>query len=305
MQTKQLILLITIATALSTILIFPTHAVGEEGTGTLNVYTNQERTTLATTDAEGRYVTAPGTEYYLSISEITEYNIGTSITIWVYRTNTAENIEIGNFEVNTELDAIFTWTIPDNWLDEVAKIKYGTNLENDWLFAQKEIWVNARVGTGILYVYKYTWGGEEADLTEDKHYLVLYGETYYFNISGIEEKYTYEVDGVKKTRVWARYRNTDDPSIGELPIETTPSEIKFVKFTWQIPDWLPIDTQIKFKYGKSPTGDLDEWVYARREIESAPRLLFIIPEVFLGSAGAMLLIFSGLGITTLIRRKKT
>jgi len=40
-------------------------------------------------------------------------------------------------------------------------------------------------------------------------------------------------------------------------------------------------------------------------IKSAPRLLFIIPEVFLGSAGAMILIFSRLGITTLIRRKKT
>jgi len=290
MQTKRLILLITIATALSMILVFPTHAVGEEGTGTLYVYTDPGRTTLATTDAEGRYVTAPGTEYYLSVSEIKEYNIGTSITIWAYRMNTAENIEIGNFEVNTvPFEAIFTWTIPDNWLDEVAKIKYGTSLENDWLFAQKEIWVNARVGTGVLHAYTNPGRTTEADLDDGKHYLVYPGDTYYFTIDGITE-YTNEIS------IWARYRDTN-----ELIGSGTPPVIDF---EWTIPD-LPIDTEIKIKYGTDFKGSLPTWYYARREIESAPRLLFIIPEVFLGSAGAMLLIFSGLGITTLIRRKKT
>jgi len=295
MQTKRLILLITIATALSTILIFPTYAIGEEGTGTLYVYTDPERMTLATTDAEGRYVTAPGTEYYLSVSEITEHNVGTSITIWAYRTNTAENIEIGNFEINTvPFDAIFTWTIPDNWLDEVAKIKYGTSPENDWLFAKKEIWVNARVGTGILYAYTDSERTDEAPLKDDKHYLVLPLDTYYFTIDGITE---YESMIIK---VWARYQDTNE-LIGSFSVGTKPSTIDF---QWTIPD-LPVDTEIKIKYGTDFKGSLPTWYYAQRATESAPRLLFIIPEVFLGSAGAMLLIFSGLGITTLIRRKKT
>jgi len=298
MQTKQLILLITIATALSIILIFPTYAVGEEGTGTLYVYTDPERTTLATTDAEGRYVTVPGTEYYLSISGITEHNIGTSITIWAYRTNTAENIEIGNLEVKTELDAIFTWTIPDNWLDEVAKIKYGTNLENDWRFAKKEIWVNARVGDGTLFAYTDPARTPDKEVTpkDDEHYLILPGVTYYFTIKGITEYASGTTIGV-----WARFYTHE--KIGDYEIITVDS-VKIIDFEWTIPD-LPIDTEIKIKYGTDFKGSLPTWYYARREIESAPRLLFIIPEVFLGSAGAMLLIFSGLGITTLIRRKKT
>lgn len=291
MQTKRLILLITIATALGILLISPTHAVGEEGTGTLCVYTDPKRTTLTTIDAEGRYVTVPGTEYYFTVSGITEYNVGTSITIWVYRTNTAENIEVGNFEINSmPFDAIFTWTIPDDWLDEVVKIKYGTNLENDWLFAKKEIWVNARVGTGVLYT--------EAPFDGDENYLVYPGATYVFTIEDIEYVPPPEI------KVWAHYKIAT--TTYDIEVTPPPSYIDgTLYFQWTIPSDMPINTAIKFKYGNvtEPKGPLPNWVYARRETISAPRLLLVIPEVFLGSAGTIAALFSGLGITTLIRKR--
>jgi hypothetical protein len=213
MQTKRLIALIAIVTAISiTLFTFRTNAVTEEGTATLQLYTDPERTTLVELDSNGRYYVVPGTEYYFNVSYITEYGMDESITIWAYRTNTTENITIATFEVNsTPFDAIFNWTIPDEWLDEIVKIKYGTNLENNWFYAQKEIWVNARVGTGILYVYTNNWGGTEAPLEDGKHYLVYPGVTYYFRIDGITE-YT-----SGKIKIWGRYEHVNT-LIGEFDV---------------------------------------------------------------------------------------
>jgi hypothetical protein len=280
MQKKWPTLLITIAIgiALSMSLIVTTYAVGEEGAGTLYVYTDPERTTLAHTDTEGRYITVPGVEYYFNVSGITEYSIGTSITIWVYRTNTSENIEVGKFEVNSvPFNANFNWTIPDDWTDEVAKIKYGTNLENDWLFAKNDIWVNSRIGTGTLYAYTDTARTKEATLDSGQNYLVYPGAQ--------STKTTYYV--------WAHYQGLD-----VLICSFHGAKEKYsIIFDWTIPSNLPIGTSIHFKYGLNPkTGPSDNWVYARRMTISAPRLLMVVPEVFLGSLGVSSALFSGLGI---------
>jgi hypothetical protein len=295
MQTKRLFVLVAIVMAISiTLFTFPTNAVAEEGTATLYLYTDPERTTLVELDSNERYYVVPGTEYYFEVSDITEYGIDESITIWACRTNTAENITIDNLKVNSvPFDAIFNWTIPDQWLDEVVKIKYGTSLENDWFYAQKEIWANARVGEAILYAYTDSARLNEAPLKDYKHYLVFASVTYYFTIDGITE---YESMTIK---VWARYQDTNE-YIGDFSVGARPSTINFA---WTIPD-LPVDTEIKIKYGTDFKGPLEKWVFARRATESAPRLFFVIPEVFLGTIGAMAALFSGLGVTAFKRRKR-
>ena len=297
MQTKHLILLVTIAVLLSvTVVALPTHAMGEAGTATLNVYTDPEKTKLVELDSNGRYYVVPGTEYYFKVSDITEYNIGVDITVWAYRTNTAENIAIDNFKVNSvPFNVIFNWIIPDDWLDEVVKIKYGTNLENDWFYAQKEIMVNARVGEGILYVYTDSDRTTEAPLKADKHYLVLPNTKYYFTIEGITE-YTSTTTTYK---VWARYQDTH---VLVHSFSGAPAPYS-INFDWTIPD-LPVDTEIRIKYGTDFKGSLEKWFYAQRAAESAPRLLFVIPEVFLGPLGAITALFSALGITSFVRRKR-
>jgi hypothetical protein len=292
MQTKRLTALFAIVTAISiTLLTFSTNAVAEQGTATLQIYTDPERKTLVELDSNGRYYVVPGTEYYFNVSYITEYGIGESITIWAYRANTTENITITTFEVSsTPFDAIFSWTIPDEWLDEIVKIKYGTNLEDNWFYAQKEIWVNARVGTGILYVYTDTWCDNEAPLEDNKHYLVLPKTKYYFTIDGITE-YT-----SGKIKIWGRYEHVNE-FIGEF------YAARRISFSWEIPD-LPINTEIKIKYGTEPTGCLPNWYYARRATQAAPRSLFVIPEIPLGVLGVTIALFSGLGIKVFHRKKK-
>lgn len=124
-----------------------------DGEGVLYIYTDPEKTTPVTTDSNGRYYVEPSVEYYFTIQGITEYNIGSEITIWAYRIDTNENMIIQNVVIDSNLNAYFTWTIPSELMDEVIKIKYGTSLENNWYYAQTEIWVNSRVGTGILKAY--------------------------------------------------------------------------------------------------------------------------------------------------------
>jgi len=294
MNTKQLLLIVTIVLAISTALTFPTHATGEQGTGTLYVYTDPERTTLVELDSNGRYYVVPGTEYYFNVSGTTEYGIGVDITVWAYRVNTAENIAIENFAVDsTPFDAIFTWTIPDEWLDEIVKIKYGINLENDWFFAQNEIWVNARVGEGTLYAYTDSARTTEAPLKESKHYLVLPAVKYYFTIAGITE---YESMTIK---IWARYQTTNE-LIGSSTVGEQPSTISF---EWTIPS-LPIDAEIKIKYGTDYQGSLEKWVYARRMTESAPRIFFAIPEYTHGTILALATCFASVAVYKRSKRSK-
>ena len=298
MRARTLILLAVVSLALAAAI--PTiqiSAAGEEGTGLLLVYTTPERNTLVNLDDNERYYVVPGTEYYFTIQDITEYDTDTQITIWAYRANTTEDITIETLTVDPQSCATFTWTIPDYMLDEILKIKYGINLATDWHYAPPEIWVNARVGTGKLFAY--TNGGTEAPTNEGDNYLVFPGDLYHFKILGITEYENqkiwvwafYEIDGT------THHRNVETLGfdVGEAPSD--------IEFDWRVLSEIPVDTSIKFKYGILETGPLPNWYFARRDTQSAPRLLLVIPGVFLGSAGAMTALFSVLGIRAYLRKK--
>jgi len=301
MQTKRLILFASIVLVLSLAFFnFPTQAVGEEGTATLYLYTDPERTTLVELDSNSRYYVVPGTEYYFTLDGITEHDVGETITVWVYRTNTAENIPITQVTVDSNpFDTIFEWTFPEDWLEEPAKIKYGTDLETDWHYAQGEIWVNCIVGTGILHVYMDQQRTIEAPKDEWENYLVLSGVTYYFSLTGITE---YE----NTVKVWASY--WDPPPFWKftniLVDEFAVSEN--IEFTWTIPT-LPIETTLRFKYGKNVNWPHPNWLFAAKptlHIFPLPRKLFVVTEILLGPLGALAALFAGYKIKTLPRRKK-
>jgi len=54
---------------------------------------------------------------------------------------------------------------------------------------------------------------------------------------------------------------------------------------------------------RGPSGS--DWCYAKKAVAPNPRLLLVIPEVFLGSIGAIVALFSGVGIKKFARRKRT
>ena len=291
--------MLTLAKAIPTT---QTSAVGEEGSGILLVYIDPERMTLVGLDENERYYVVPGTEYYFNVSGITEYSTGTQITIWAYRVDTAENITIQSLTVNSyPFNAIFTWTIPEYMLDEVTKIKYGPNLTTDWYYAYKEIWANARVGEGILYAFTDPERTTPAPSAPGDKYLVEPELTYYFRIEGIDE---YELND--QIWVWACYKTDTTHQENVLPptfdVTSKPLDIAF---EWEVPADITVGTSIKFKYGNDETGKgpLPNWYFARRDTISRPRLLFVIPGVFLGSIGAMTALFSVLGIKAYLRKK--
>ena len=300
MRARTLILLAAVSLALATAIpIIQISAAEEEGTGILLVYTTPERNTLVNQDDNERYYVVPGTEYYFTIQDITEYDTDTQITIWAYRANTTEDITIETLTVDPQSCAAFTWTIPDYMLDEILKMKYGTDLATDY-YAQNEIWVNARVGNGILYAYQDVGRTTPALPDPGNNYLVEPGTHYYFEIEGIDE---YELND--EIWVWAFYEidgATEHDAVTPPSFEVTSKPLD-ISFEWTVPADVAVGTSIKFKYGILETGPLPNWYFARRDTQSAPRLLLVIPGVFLGSAGAMTALFSVLGIKAYLRRK--
>lgn len=142
----------------------------------------------------------------------------------------------------------------------------------------------------------------EVEVNPAGNYWVLFGETYSFNISGIEE---YPL-GTPIT-IWAHYKINDDTyNIPVASFTVTATPYNTPPFPWTIPSAteVPYETGIKFKYSTELTGPNPSWYFAKRAALGSPRLLLVIPEVSLGSLGATIALFSGLGITAFFRRKK-
>ena len=152
---------------------------------------------------------------------------------------------------------------------------------------------NPGVGTGALYVYKDPERTSETTTNAAGNYMVLYGVNYYFRVAGVTE---YSVG--KTINIWATYGDTT------LLIRTgTVGTGGTIEYEWAIPT-LPIDTEIKFKYGTKLTGPNSSWYFAKKAALNFPRLLLVIPEVSLVTLGATIALFSGLGITAFYRKKR-
>lgn len=155
----------------------------------------------------------------------------------------------------------------------------------------------SRQGTGTLFVYGSD--SQEVGTNHGGNYQVQPGVTYHFEIHGITE---YQNMGIK---VWARYKIGDSPAqnnlIGTFTVGPNPSTIEF---DWTVPNNLPITSSIKFKYGTDYQGSMGEWQYAKKDVDSSPRLLLVVPEVFLGSIGAIAALFGGFTIKTIRGKHK-
>lgn len=301
MQAKKTIIfsftILVITLALFTI---PAFAVEEEGNANLLIFNNAERTTLVELDSNGRYYLTPGTEYYITIQEITEYPSGQEITFWAYRVNTNENFEIAQQTVTSDsFDAEFICIFPEDWYEEPVQIKYGTNIETNCYTAQKEIWIDFIVGNGILYVYTNPERTDEAPTDEWGNYLVLSGVEYYFTLNGVTE---YE----NTIKIWASYWNPPPFwKFTNIPIdEFTVSDN--IQFSWTIPD-LPMETTLRFKYGKDITGWCQNWRFAAKPtcfILPLPRKLFVVNEIILGPLGAIAALFIGYTVKSTYTKSK-
>jgi hypothetical protein len=157
--------------------------------------------------------------------------------------------------------------------------------------------LNPHSGTGILYVYTNPERTTEATQNPAGNYIVLYDVTYYFKIVGITE-----YSEGSTINVWAHYQTDTTENnilIGSFNIESGGT----IVFDWTIPTDIPFETAIKFKYGTSLTGPESSWYFAKKTTEGV-RLSFVIPEVSFGSLGAIIALFSGLGITAFCRKKR-
>ena len=111
---------------------------GGLGTGTLYVYTDQQRTTLAQTNQAQHYTVSIRSAYYFTIAEITEYTATQAINIWTCFMNQTELV--GNFPVEQNGRVNFTWTIPNLPDQTEIKYKYGLSLTGpnpSWNLAKK------------------------------------------------------------------------------------------------------------------------------------------------------------------------
>lgn len=111
---------------------------GGLGTGTLYVYINQQRTTLAPTNQAEHYIVSIQNTYYFTITDITEYTPTQPISIWACFKDQTELV--GNFPVEQNGKIDFTWTIPDLPDQTEIKYKYGLSLtgpDPSWRFAKK------------------------------------------------------------------------------------------------------------------------------------------------------------------------
>lgn len=131
------------------------------------------------------------------------------------------------------------------------------------------------LGTGTLYVYTDKDRKIEASKNPAEIYLVLYGRTYYFRVSGITE---YEVG--KTIHVWANYLDSDY-IIGDYTVGPDGT----INFEWTIPT-LPYQTEIKYKYGLNLTGPNPSWRFAKRTTQGVG-LTLVIPQVPLGALGVI------------------
>jgi hypothetical protein len=148
------------------------------------------------------------------------------------------------------------------------------------------------LGSGTLYVYIDEGRTTEAPTNPAEIYLVLYERLYYFNITGITEYSEWET-----IHIWAHYQDSNH-LIGDYEVGSGGT----IDFEWTIPD-LPIQTEIKYKYGLNLTGPNPSWFFAKRTTEGVG-LTLVIPQVPLGVLGATSAFIAAYGLKALTSKRR-
>lgn len=116
MHRTGLVLLAAVLTMIS--MISP--VLGATGKGTLYVYTNSGRTSLAPKDSKGKYIVNIGSPYYIRVKGITEFKAGTYVMVkvcWIDNLGKAQTTVYKNILVQKSGCTLYvdvTWTVPSS-----------------------------------------------------------------------------------------------------------------------------------------------------------------------------------------------
>lgn len=111
---------------------------GGVGDGILLVFSDPQRTANAPTDVADKYQVIYNRPYYFTITGISEYSTGQTVTVWACHENKTD--QIGNYAIAAGGNIGFTWTIPTLPDHTEIKYKYGLSLGGpnpSWRFAKR------------------------------------------------------------------------------------------------------------------------------------------------------------------------
>ncbi len=158
---------------------------------------------------------------------------------------------------------------------------------------------NPDVGTGVLYVYvdsAHTTEAPKAGPNGDTYFVII-GNTYYIRVLGITEFNTGD-----KITVKIGWTNTsgggETTQFNNVPVQES-GGVKYVDVTWTVPSNAKVCTTATVHYTKKPG---PEYV-AQGQISNIGHM-HIIPETLLGTIGAILALFAGLGLFLLPKKNK-
>ena len=157
----------------------------------------------------------------------------------------------------------------------------------------------AQVGTGQLYVYTNAWAEAPKGGPEGDTYFVNPDATYHIKIWNITEFGT-EVLLTVKIR-WTDTSNKSQTTFFyDVPVMEDLSGVKYVEVTWTIPSNAKIYTTSVVHYTQKPGPD-----YVATGQVSNIGHMHIIPELLIGTIGAILALFGAFGIFRLPKTRKT
>jgi len=157
----------------------------------------------------------------------------------------------------------------------------------------------ATSGTGQLYVYTGTWveapkGGPNGDT-----YFVYPDATYHIRVWNITEFSTGALLTVKIG--WTDTSNMSQTAFFyNVSVKEDSDGVRYVEVTWTIPSNAKICTTSTVHYTQKPGPDY----VAAGQISSTGHM-HIIPELLIGTIGAILALFGAFGIFTLPKTRKT
>jgi len=157
------------------------------------------------------------------------------------------------------------------------------------------------VGTGVLYVYVDSARNTEAPKggPHGDTYFVTIGITYYIRVLEITENEFNTGDLITVKIGWNDTSGTSQTTwFTNVPIQES-GGVKYVDVDWSVPLNAKICTTATVHYRKDSGPD-----YVARGQISTVGHMHIIPQTLLGTIGAILALFAGLGLYLLPKKNK-
>lgn len=157
----------------------------------------------------------------------------------------------------------------------------------------------AQVGTGQLYVYTNVWAEAPKGGPKGDTYFVTPDATYHIRVWDITE---FSKGALLTVKIC--WTNTSDMSqttfFYNVTVMEDPSGVKYLEVTWIVPSNAKICTTSTVHYTQKPGPDY----VATGQISNTGHM-HIIPELLIGTIGAILALFGAFGIFRLPKTRKT